>query len=137
MKSQGLDLEESQITDASRLAKLTAVAVKAATIAIQLVQERDGRDGLPATVAFTKPELQTLAALGPTLEGKTPRQQNPHPASSLAWAAWIIARLGAWNCYGKPPGPITMRRGLQQFHAINQGWHLRNQAHPKPEVRIP
>ena len=62
MKSQGLDLEESQITSADRLLKLTAGAVKAATITVQLVQERDGRDGLPATTAFTKPEIQTLAA---------------------------------------------------------------------------
>jgi hypothetical protein len=135
MKSQGLDLEESQIASADRLLKLTAAAVKAATITIQLVQERDGRDGLLATAAFTKPQIQTLAALGPTLEGKTQRQQNPHPLNSLAWATWIIARLGGWDCYGKPPGPITIRRGLEEFYAINRGWHLR--AHPAKKVRIP
>ena len=137
MKSQGLDLEESQLASADRLLKLTATAVKAAAITVQLVQERDGRHGLPATTAFTKPEIQTLAALGPTLEGKTQRQQNHHPRNSLAWAAWTIARLGGWNCYGKPPGPITMRRGLEQFYAINRGWHLRPRQ-PKPKnVRIP
>jgi hypothetical protein len=125
MKSRGLNLEESQLASAERLIKLTAAAVKAATIAIQLVQERDGRDGLPATTAFTKPEIKTLAALGPTLEGKTQRQKNPHPLNSLAWATWIIARLGGWDCYGKPPGPITVRHGLEQFYAINHGWHLR------------
>ncbi len=135
MKSQGLDLEESQIASADRLLKLTAAAVKAATITIQLVQERDGRDGLLATAAFTKPQIQTLAALGPTLEGKTQRQQNPHPPNSLAWATWIIARLGSWDCYGKPPGPITIRRGLEEFYAINRGWHLR--ARPTKKVRIP
>lgn len=136
MKSQGLDLEESQIASADRLLKLTAAAVKAATITMQLVQERDGRDGLPATAAFTKPEIKTLADLGPTLEGKTQRQQNPHPVKSLAWAAWIIARLGSWTCYGKPPGPITMRRGLEQFYAINRGWHLAQRSRRK-DVRIP
>lgn len=137
MKSQGLDLEESQIASADRLLKLTAAAVKAATITIQLVQERDGRDGLPATAAFTKPEIKTLTALGPTLEGKTQRQQNPHPPDSLAWATWIIARLGGWHCYGKPPGPITVRRGLEEFYAINRGWHLRHHSkHPK-DARIP
>ena len=137
MKSQGLELEESQITTADRLLKLTAAAVKAAAITIQLVQERDGRDGLPATAAFTKPEIKTLIDLGPTLEGKTQRQQNPHPAKSLAWAAWIIARLGAWDCYGKPPGPITIRRGLEQFYAINRGWHLRAHRQHRKDVRIP
>ena len=137
MKSQGLDLEQSQITSADRLLKLTATAVKAATITTQLVQERDGRDGLPATAAFTKPEIQTLTALGPTLEGKTQRQQNPHPPNSLAWAAWIMARLGGWHCYGKPPGPITIRRGLEEFSAINRGWHLRTHTPSQKDVRIP
>jgi hypothetical protein len=137
MKSQGLELEESQLASAERLLKLTATAVKAATIAIQLVQERDGRHGLPATVAFTKPEIQTLAALGPTLEGKTQRQQNPHLLKSLAWATWIIARLGGWDCYGKPPGPITVRRGLEQFYAINRGWHLKARPPKQKDVRIP
>jgi hypothetical protein len=134
MKSQGLDLEDSQITSADRLLKLTATAVKAATITMQLVQERDGRDGLPATAAFTTPEIETLTDLGPTLEGKTLRQQNPHTPGSLAWASWIIARLGGWDCYGKPPGPITMRRGIEQFYAINRGWHLREH---RKDPRIP
>lgn len=136
-KSQGLNLEESQIESADRLLKLTAIAMKAATIAIQLVQERDGRDGLPASDVFSEPEIQTLHALGPTLEGKTDRQKNPHPPSSLAWAAWIIARLGGWHCYGKPPGPITMRHGLERFYPINQGWHLSKSATPAKDVRIP
>jgi hypothetical protein len=131
MKSQGLDLEESQIASADRLLKLTAATVKAATITIQLVQERDGRDGLPATAAFTKSEIKTLIDLGPTLEGKTQRQQNPHPERSLAWATWIIARIGGWVCYGKPPGPITIRRGLEEFYAINRGWHLANRKRRK------
>lgn len=137
MKSQGLNLEDSQVTSADRLLKLTATAVKAATITVQLVQERDGRDGLPATVAFTPDEIDTLDALGPTLEGTTSRQQNPHPSRSLAWASWIIARLGAWDCYGKPPGPITIQRGLDEFYAINRGWHLRTHRHDKKDPRIP
>jgi hypothetical protein len=121
MKSQGLQLEDSQIASAERLVKLAAAATKAACIDIQLTQERDGAHGLPASNVFTEPEIDTLAALGPTLEGKTDRQRNPHPPRSLAWAAWTIARLGGWNCYYKPPGPITFRRGMEQFYAIHRG----------------
>lgn len=33
-------------------------------------------------------------AYAPSVEGKTQLQQNPYPLSSLAWATWIIARLG-------------------------------------------
>jgi hypothetical protein len=124
LKSQGLQLEDSQVTSAERLTKLAAVATKAACIDIQLTQERDGKAGLPASTVFSEAEIETLAVLGPTLEGKTERQRNPHPVRSLAAASWIIARLGGWNCYYKPPGPITMRRGMEQFHAIHRGRQL-------------
>ena len=135
MKSQGLQLEDSQLGSAERLVKLAAVATKAACVDIQLTQERDGKHQMPAANVFTEPEIETLAALGPTLEGSTERQRNHHPVSSLAWAAWIIARLGGWNCYYKPPGPITSRRGMEQFHAIHRGRQLEMRL--QREVRIP
>jgi hypothetical protein len=121
MKSQGLQLEDSQMDSAERLTKLTAAAVKAACITLQLVQERDGTHGLPAELVFDEAETDTIEALIPTLEGKTERQKNPHPPRGLARASWVIARLGGWNCYYKPPGPITMHRGMQRFHAIHEG----------------
>jgi hypothetical protein len=135
MKSQGLQLEDSQMTSAERLEKLAAMATRAACIDIQLVQERDGAHQLPASVVFSEPEIETLAVLRPTLEGKTDRQRNPHPLRSLAWAAWTIARLGGWNCYYKPPGPITMRRGMEQFYAIHRGRMIEMRL--QRDVRIP
>ena len=135
MKSQGLQLEDSQLATGERLVKLAAAATKAACIDMQLVQERDGKDQLPASTIFAEPEIETLAALSPTLEGSTERQQNLHPVASLAWAAWIIARLGGWNCYYKPPGPITMRRGMEQFYPIHRGRQLEMML--KRDVRIP
>jgi DDE family transposase len=121
MKSQGFGLEESQLHTAEGLVRLAAVATKAACIDMQLVQERDGKHGLAATVVFTEPEIETIEALNPTLEGKTERQQNPHSTGSLARACWVIARLGGWNCYGHPPGPITFHRGMERFNAMHQG----------------
>jgi hypothetical protein len=46
----------------------------------------------------------------------------------MAWAAWIIARIGGWNGYpsSKPPGPITFKHGLEEFRAIVVGWNLKN-----------
>jgi hypothetical protein len=135
MKSQGLQIEDSQVTSADRLVKLTAAATKAACIDIQLTQSRDGTDHIPASHVFSELETGTLAALGPTLEGSTERQQNRHPPLTLAWAAWIIARLGGWNCYYKPPGPITFRRGMEQFYAIHRGALL--ELRLKRDVRLP
>ena len=121
MKSQGFGLEDSQLQTADGLMKLAAVATKAACIDMQLVQERDGAHGLPAATVFSDAEIETIEALNPTLEGKTIRQQNTHAKGGLARAGWVIARLGAWNCYGHPPGPITFHRGMERFNAIHLG----------------
>jgi hypothetical protein len=135
MKSQGLQLEDSQVATAERLEKLTAIAVKAACIDIQLTQERDGKHQLPGSTIFTEPELETAEALVPTLEGSTERQKNPHPVGSLARATWVVARLGGWNCYYRPPGPIIFRRGMEAFCQIHRGRMLGMRL--QREVRIP
>jgi hypothetical protein len=128
LKQQGLQLEDSQLESAERLIKLTAIAATAAAIIMQLVQARDGRSAESAESAFTPAEIETLQALMPELEGKTALQKNPHPPRSLAWAAWIIAKLGGWDGYpkSKPPGPITLRHGLQYFRSVAHGWRLRD-----------
>jgi hypothetical protein len=128
IKQQGLQLEDSQLETAERLIKLTAIAARAAVTIMQMVHARDGRSQQDAAIAFTPAEIDTLTALVPTLEGKTALQKNPHPAGSLAWATWVIAKLGGWDGYpkSKPPGPITLRHGLQSFRAIAHGHSLRN-----------
>ena len=79
LKSQGLQLEDSQLATAERLEKLAAVAVKAACIDIQLTQERDGKHQLPGSTVFTEPEMDTVEALVPTLEGKYRTAEEPSP----------------------------------------------------------
>jgi hypothetical protein len=127
LKLQGLRIEDSQLATADRLLKLAAIAAKAATIIMQLVQARDGRDRRPASLAFTGQEIAALAALNARLQGKTARQKNPHPNNTLAWAAWVIAKLGGWHEYEpKPPGPITFHHGLTYFRAFAAGWAFKN-----------
>lgn len=123
LKSQGLQLEDSRIETADRLLKLTAIAAKAAVMTLQLVQARDGQSAEPASTAFNTDQIQVLATLGSKFEGRTKLQSNPHPPQTLAWAAWIIARLGGWDGYPRTePGPITMKHGLQYFLGIAQAW---------------
>ena len=123
LKTQGLQLEDSRLETADRLLKLTAIAAKAAAMTLQLVQARDGRSAEPASIAFNDDEIRVLAALGRQYEGRTKLQSNPHPPHSLAWAAWIIARLGGWDGYPRTkPGPITMRHGLQYFLGLTHVW---------------
>jgi hypothetical protein len=123
IKTQGLQLEDSRLETADRLLKITAIAAKAAAITLQLVQARDGKGAEPATTAFSDEQIELLAALGTRYEGRTKLQSNPHLPKSLAWAAWIVARLGGWDGYPRTkPGPITMRHGLQYFLGISQAW---------------
>ena len=92
---------------------------------IQLVDARDGSTRRASDVADPQ-QIAAGKALCPKLEGSTDRQRNPHPTGSLAWLSWIIARLGGWNCYYKPPGPKTMRDGWHRFAAIAEGYSLAN-----------
>lgn len=121
LKTQGLQLEDSRMETADRLLKLTAIATKAAVMTLQLVQARDGKSTEPASTAFNEGHIELLAALASKYEGRTKLQSNPHPPQSLAWAAWIIARLGGWDGYPRTkPGPITMKHGLQYFLGVAQ-----------------
>jgi hypothetical protein len=123
MKSDGLCLEDTQVRDAHRLFNLCAIALIGATRTIQLVDARDGSVRPASDVA--DPEIIAAAkAIGPTLERKTARQKNPHHPGSLAWLSWIVARLGGWNCYYKPPGPKTMRRGWSRLEAMAPGYAI-------------
>src|SRR5215204_6752821 len=129
LKKQGLRLEDSQVETADRLLKLTAIATHAAALVMQLVQARDGQRIQPASIAFTTDEIDALHAIeADQYAPRTEKQRNPHPKESLAWAAWIIARLGGWDGYSssRPPGPITFKHGLDYFHGIAKGWTLRN-----------
>jgi hypothetical protein len=132
LKTQGFKLEDSQIGTAGRLLKLVAIAAKAAVITIQLVQARDGRGNQPIHLAFNANHVDVLAALNQRFEAKSKRLKNPYPTDSLAWAAWIIGRLGGWDGYpsSKPPGPITFKHGLEYFNAVAEGWSLQNVCMP-------
>jgi Transposase DDE domain len=132
LKTQGFRLEDSQIGTADRLLKLVAIAAKAAVITIQLLQARDGRSNQPIQVAFNANQVVALFVLNRDIEARSKRLKNPHPPDSLAWAAWIIGRLGGWDGYpsSKPPGPITMKHGLEYFYAVAVGWSLRNVCMP-------
>ena len=126
MKKQGLDVESSQLETGAALMKLAAVAVLAATKVMQLVLARDGQSPRPISDVFDKKEVEILQSLLPTLQGRTKKQMNLYPPIKLAWATWIIARLGGWKGYASEakPGPITISRGLRQFSMLKAGWQL-------------
>lgn len=72
---------------------------------------------------LVKKRLNVCKRLAQPMKGKP---KNPFPLHSLAWATWIIARLGGWKGYQPQtlPGPITIKRGLQAFQWICIGWRV-------------
>jgi hypothetical protein len=126
MKTKGFDIEALRQQPNGPLEKLVTAILIAAVTVMQLVAERDGRTGCPLADALDADDRPALAAICTSLEGNTAKQKNPHPPGTLAWAAWIFARLGGWTGYYGKPGPIVMLRGMTQFQTIKHGWNLRN-----------
>jgi Transposase DDE domain len=127
LKTAGFDIEEADISDPQAMVNFVAAAAVAAVTIKQLVQARDGNTDQLLSDAFDPDDQPILEAVSARLEGKTERQRNPHQKGSLAFAAWVIARLGGWTGYYGKPGPKVMRIGLAEFRAIKYGTTLRLQ----------
>lgn len=125
LKSAGFDIEEADIGDPEVMMKLVAAAVVATVTIMQLVRARDGTTEEKLAEAFEIEDRPVLEALSVQLEGATDRQKNPHPKGTLAFAAWVVARLGGWTAYYGKPGPKVMRIGIEAFRRIKYGTTLR------------
>ena len=125
LKTQGFDIEGLLISEEAPLRRLVMAVLIAAVSVQQLVHARDGVQGpaplRPITDAFEPDDAPLLEAFCKKLEGKTQRQKNPHPKGSLAYAAWVCARLGGWTGYYGKPGPIVMLNGWTDFQAAKRG----------------
>ncbi len=123
LKTQGFDIEGLRIEDPSPRDKLVTAALIAAVAIQQLVHARDGGPGplRPCTDVFQPEDTPLLEAFCAKLEGKTERQKNPHPKGSLAYAAWVCARLGGWTGYYGKPGPVVMLEGWLEIQAAKRG----------------
>ena len=119
VKKQGFNLEATQLGTSDAILRQATMAIKAACTVLQLVYARNRCDTPPIETVFNPQEQQRLHQLNEHLQGKTDKQKNHFPAHQLSWAAWIIARLGGWKGYQsqKPPGPLTMKRGLDKFYS--------------------
>ena len=124
LKTAGFDIEAADIGEPPAMINFVAAATIAAVTVKQIVQARDGNTDQRLTDAFDPDDQTILEAVSAKLAGNTERQRNPHPKGSLAFAAWVIARLGGWTGYYGKPGPKVIRRGLQDFRAIKYGTTL-------------
>jgi hypothetical protein len=122
LKTQGFDIEGVRIEDPQPRDKLITAALVAAVAVQQLVHGRDGGSGplRLCTDVFQPTDIPLLEAYCAKLEGKTERQKNPHPKGSLAYAAWVCARLGGWTGYYGKPGPVVMLNGWLEIQTAKR-----------------
>ena len=125
-KKQGIDAEASQLETGDALMKLVLVGFSVALKILQLTLSRDGKQNDQVAKYFSSNEVTVLNAINKNIQGTTAKQQNPFPIETLAWAAWIIARLGGYSGYKSqaPPGPITFKWGLDKLSQLVLGFNL-------------
>lgn len=128
-KTKGFEVESSHLGTGQKLEKLMLMVMEQAWKVLLLREERDGKLDLEAETCFDKQQCQFLQQLHETKYNQgTKKQRNPHRPQSLAWAIWMIARMAGWNqpyTY-RPPGVITIARGLIKFNSAFEGWSIAN-----------
>ena len=75
---------------------------------------------------FDDDEIACLNDINIKVQGKTEKLSNPFLSQKLAWAFWILDRLGGWKGYTsqRKPGFNTLINGLTKFYTIYQGYSL-------------
>lgn len=126
LKTKGLNIEASEVETFHGLCNLTTLALIASIQIMQMVNARSGLTDQSIREVFFETEHQCLILLNEKIQNQTSAPTNPYNDNSLAFASWIIARLGGWKGRAKerPPGPITMCKGLIKFYNILEGMKL-------------
>jgi hypothetical protein len=121
LKSKGLNVELSQFTTGEGLKRICLLAMQAAMRINQLRLSFKSKDEkTQASAIFNKTEIKVLQRLNNRYEGKTEKQKNPFKKGSMAWAAWVVARMGGWKSYFSQadPGIATFTRGYMELYVI-------------------
>jgi Transposase DNA-binding/Transposase DDE domain len=126
LKRQGFRIESSELESGWAIRKLFVLLLNAALRVMQLYLSCGNEESQATTEVFSEDEINCLEQIEKTQLPPTANTQNPFPKERLAWACWIIARLGGWKANNKQrqAGPILLHRGLQKFDLIFQGWEM-------------
>lgn len=126
LKKKGFDIQSSELESGWAIRKLMVMILNAALRVMQLLLAYDNEQSQPIEQVFDSGEIKCLETLNNTLQGDTEKSKNRYDPKRLSWATWVISRLGGWKNYNskRPPGPIILKRGLDKFASIYQGWKL-------------
>ena len=126
MKKKGFKIESSELETGWAIRKLTVMILNSALRVMQLRLAYNNEESQAVEEVFDKDEIKCLKAANEELQGNTTKLKNNNHPKKLCWATWIIARLGGWKPYdnNRPPGPIILKKGLDQFEILYMGWKL-------------
>jgi len=126
LKSKGFQIERSELESGWAIRKLTVLAMKSALTIMNQKLALQEKNEVAAEQTFNANQLECLESLNDKYQGKTIKQQNQYKPYSLAWTAWIFARMGGWKGYEsqRPPGFITIKEGMDRFEDIYIGYTL-------------
>lgn len=118
LKTKGFQIESAQLGSGASIKKLIAFTLEAALQVMRMKLALGKQDSSQAKSVFSDKQIVFMSMLLKIVEGATLKQQNPYRAGTLAWAAWIMARLGKWSGYSShgPPGYITIKNGYDTFN---------------------
>ena len=119
LKKKGFAIESSELSSGWGIRKLTLLLLNNILRLMQLLMAYDNEEAQSTEEVFSEREIECLQHISETMS-ITARFDR----TSLSWASDIIGRLGGWkgNPKQRPPGPITMKRGLEKFGWIYRGW---------------
>ena|ERR1022692_1039941 len=126
MKKKGFGIESSELETGWAIRKLTVMILNSSIRVMQLLLAVNNKESQPIEQVFDEQEIKCLEKLNNKLQGQTEKSKNNNDPKTLSWATWIIAKLGGWKGYNKarPPGPIILKKGLDKFNFIFNGWKL-------------
>ena len=126
LKKQGYQIEETELESGWAIRKMFVLVLNAALRVMQLYLAYEEENSQDIEEVFSKDEIECLHAINTNHIVKTEKTHNPYNAQKLSWASWIIARLGGWkgNTRQRKPGPIIMKKGIDVFDIMFQGWKL-------------
>jgi hypothetical protein len=125
LKKQGYQIESTELESGWSIRKLFVMVLNAALRVMQLYLAYDNEDSQDISEVFKDEEIKCLNLIELKLR-KTEKTINPFNPKKLAWASWIIARLGGWkgNAKQRRAGPIIIKRGIDAFENMFEGWQL-------------
>lgn len=126
LKKQGYQIEATQLENGWAIRKLFVLVLNAALRVMQLYLAYDREESQPTAEVFSEEEIRFLGMIEANHISMTEHTKNPFSKERLAWASWIIARLGGWkgNSKQRKAGPILLKTGLDKFELMYQGWKL-------------